>query len=689
MTTYNTGNPVGPDGSNDPRDLNDNAQVLDKLMNSPGETTPSRLGVDLYTWDGIRQNLAPLGKRYNNLTEANNAIESGEIANGAYFFVRPTVSDVLAYEYRNVSGVATLAGGLIYNGTFFNSIPRANLAQTFEFNGPIPGTTIASAVNDGNYYGSANGGYTDLPPQLPVNNAFQVKVSELSGNGRYKLQQIINFSSPGQVFSRFIDLQEGTSEPWSVPVIYDSSIITAMLANGSVTREKLADRYSFNGNVAAGAALTTAVKNGQYYGPANGGYPDLPAWFATNHAFTLDVLDMSGGGRFIQQEFIDFSSPTVRSIRVIDLQNNTVGAWGSQVPAANSITRSILVDRFNFNGSVTTGSFNALVKDGSYTAITASMTEVPPAPGSWFVEVINNNNDWCKQTATLLTDTSVVYSRIIRPAIGNYPAWKPAGSSSGSTVFAGKKIAFLGDSLTEQGTHPTKIAARLGATGLKMGFGGCRMGKHSNAGYDGMCMYNIAKAIGDNDFTALIAAAQQVYDESSNPKDDNRPQANLVASTDWTTVDYAVIAFGTNDFGGSNTANNVIGNVTDFTPDGSTFCGSVNYVINRLLTRNPKMRLVFISPIWRQKTPTAQEGIEGGSDVSPNLNGDYLLQFVDALSECCKQNHVEVWDGYRTSGIGQLTASAFILPMPDGLHPTADGYQLLADKEAAFLLSKF
>ncbi|HHQ6553300.1 TPA: SGNH/GDSL hydrolase family protein [Serratia fonticola] len=127
MTTNNTGNPVGPDGSGDPRDLKDNAQVLDKLINSTSETTPSRLGVDLYTWDGVRKNLSLLGKRYDDLTVANLAISSGEIPTGAYFFIRSASGDSIADEYQNIDGVATATGESYPTKEFVNTVNR--LAQ--------------------------------------------------------------------------------------------------------------------------------------------------------------------------------------------------------------------------------------------------------------------------------------------------------------------------------------------------------------------------------------------------------------------------------------------------------------------------------------------------------------------------------------------------------------------------------
>lgn len=51
MTTYNTGNPIG---SADPKDLYDNAENLDELVNSGTKTEhPDRLGTDRKTWHGM------------------------------------------------------------------------------------------------------------------------------------------------------------------------------------------------------------------------------------------------------------------------------------------------------------------------------------------------------------------------------------------------------------------------------------------------------------------------------------------------------------------------------------------------------------------------------------------------------------------------------------------------------------
>ncbi|MDY7531333.1 hypothetical protein RGV33_06535 [Pseudomonas sp. Bout1] len=50
---YETGNPVEPNGSTDPRDLRDNAQIIDKIVNSSDLTVLGRLGKVLKTMAGM------------------------------------------------------------------------------------------------------------------------------------------------------------------------------------------------------------------------------------------------------------------------------------------------------------------------------------------------------------------------------------------------------------------------------------------------------------------------------------------------------------------------------------------------------------------------------------------------------------------------------------------------------------
>ncbi|MFV3015260.1 hypothetical protein ACM9HO_06085, partial [Pseudomonas sp. KHB2.9] len=55
---FNTGNPVEPNGSTDPRDLSDNAAIIDKFSTSNDLTWPDRLGRVRKTLRGLGQQVA-------------------------------------------------------------------------------------------------------------------------------------------------------------------------------------------------------------------------------------------------------------------------------------------------------------------------------------------------------------------------------------------------------------------------------------------------------------------------------------------------------------------------------------------------------------------------------------------------------------------------------------------------------
>lgn len=106
MATTPTNKPIP---SEDVRDLKFNAGKIDEVVNSGSPTYKDRFGNDRYTVEGIRKTLSPLGKGYT-LAEANDAIASGEIINGAVFYVWSDDSFTIADEYKNVNGVATPTG---------------------------------------------------------------------------------------------------------------------------------------------------------------------------------------------------------------------------------------------------------------------------------------------------------------------------------------------------------------------------------------------------------------------------------------------------------------------------------------------------------------------------------------------------------------------------------------------------
>jgi hypothetical protein len=96
----------------------------------------------------------------------------------------------------------------------------------------------------------------------------------------------------------------------------------------------------------------------------------------------------------------------------------------------------------------------------------------------------------------------------------------------------------------------------------------------------------------------------------------------------------------------------------------ATFCGAMTKVAKMLLTRNPAMRIFWITPTWRSRIA----GAAGTEDVDyvPNSAGRYLYEYVDAMIATGKLLKTPVFDAYRFSGINKFNAAN---ELPDGLHP--------------------
>jgi lysophospholipase L1-like esterase len=90
-----------------------------------------------------------------------------------------------------------------------------------------------------------------------------------------------------------------------------------------------------------------------------------------------------------------------------------------------------------------------------------------------------------------------------------------------------------------------------------------------------------------------------------------------------------------------------------------------------------------VCPLWRSRIKSGD-----GLDVDSNqLNGTYLLDYVDALKTVSALNKIPSLDLYRTSGINKYNATTYL---SDGLHLTSvTGSQLMADKIAAALAATY
>ena len=238
----------------------------------------------------------------------------------------------------------------------------------------------------------------------------------------------------------------------------------------------------------------------------------------------------------------------------------------------------------------------------------------------------------------------------------------------------GIKGAMIGDSVVEFGNIPKLIAENTGAVVHKIGFGGCHLAERSDsADYNALGMVKISEAIKNDDFTAMGTSVTNLANLPT--PDDNSVAYNLLASLDFTKLDFLSIAFCTNDF----TGNKVIGSTGSI----NTFeiKGAINKIVENILSVYPHLRIVFFTPTHRF------HNTNDDSDTVPNGIGNYLIEYCDAIVDEAELNHLPTFNRYRSGGLNKY--NHFLYFDTDNVHPNDFGDKFIAERDSAFLTSIF
>ena len=131
-------------------------------------------------------------------------------------------------------------------------------------------------------------------------------------------------------------------------------------------------------------------------------------------------------------------------------------------------------------------------------------------------------------------------------------------------------------------------------------------------------------------------------------------------------ADLIVVFGGTNDYGHGDAE---FGDTNS--RDRYTFCGALNCLIETLKANFPKSKLVFMTPIHRE------------NETIPCAEGKKTLpEYVEAMREIFKNHNVAVIDLFELNPIDVTNKEL----LPDGLHPSDKGHEILAEVVAKELL---
>ena len=213
----------------------------------------------------------------------------------------------------------------------------------------------------------------------------------------------------------------------------------------------------------------------------------------------------------------------------------------------------------------------------------------------------------------------------------------------------GKKINFLGDSITEGHLTSDKKYIYMNVLKEKVGLAEAR-----NYG------------VGGTKIARLPVVTDHPYDQDF----------NLRAVEMDKDADAVVVFGGTNDFGHGTIQ---IGEMQD--RDVHTFYGALHTLCLYLIKTYVGKPIVFMTPIHRlNEMLDHNKRVEDGIETARPL-----LDFVKAIREVCEFYSIPVLDLYTESGMyGQVWAWCEG-HMPDGLHPNDAGHAIIAHKLQKFL----
>lgn len=212
----------------------------------------------------------------------------------------------------------------------------------------------------------------------------------------------------------------------------------------------------------------------------------------------------------------------------------------------------------------------------------------------------------------------------------------------------GKRIAFLGDSITEgvgassEDTCYVSVFRKLtGAEVYNFGICGTRIAVQRN------------KTEAKPDFDRYFAS-----------RIDELPEK----------LDYVVVFGGTNDFGHGDAP---LGKFGDDTPE--TFYGALRQLYVKLYEKYPTARIISVLPLHR-----SSEDDTGFNEYGVARRGS-LRDYVNAIRLTAEKFSVPVVDLFATANIQPQIEAVRRIFMPDGLHPSDLGHQRIAETLVRFL----
>lgn len=420
------------------------------------------------------------------------------------------------------------------------------------------------------------------------------------------------------------------------------------LADGSISARKLTKDYTYRGSYPEGN-LNRLVESGVYEVAATvEGVPHYGEDMGETRL--LEVIRYGTDGKYIIQRvyYKEYSSEVrpyferkglFQKLSILDFVAHF------EISEVNKVESDLLGDRYNNRGKLSEGDLFLDTKaDGNY--LCESTVKNLPTTDKYLVNVrtFDNRKEYEAKRADI--NGCITYScyeyydsnhALIRTDWFN-------STNVSKSKFDGKAIHIFGDG----------ISYGLGSTDIL------------HTAYPSI----LNKKYGYRVFNHALSDAT-----AGNYGDDIFKQSSLLTQIDTATgltVEdeiYVLIFIGAEDYRSGMAP---IGN--DDNENDTTFKGSLNLAIKKLLTKAPSAKVMLVSPIFRSSTEPGDD-----LDCDTNLvNDKYLRDFANAMSDIGKVNHIPCLDLFDECMINKYNSKIYL--NKDGVYPSDKGHAMIAEK---------
>lgn len=448
--------------------------------------------------------------------------------------------------------------------------------------------------------------------------------------------------------SDILDAMTGKTQV-SIPSVPTGGWTGDDLANASIGALKLKKNYNFRGNyVDTGGNVNRLVESGYYEVASN--VPGLPHYGDDESETRLvQVIRYGEDDKWIvQRVFYKEESDEVRPWfeRKGLFAKLSILEWipHFEVTTANKVASDMLGDHYNNRGKLTEGSLFDVKIDGNWLC-EPTVTNLP-TEDRYLVNIRTFDNR--KEYEAKLADVNGCVT---------YTCYEYYNSNGGlirtdwfnstnilKSKFDGKTLHIFGDG----------ISYGLGCTDVL------------TKSYTSILHKKYGWIISNH---ALADATAGNYDDEIFKQSSLLTQID--SSTGLATEDevYIMVFIGAEDYRSGMAPIGIDQDKSD-----TTFKGSLNSAIEKLQTKCPNAKIMFVTPIFRSST-------EPGDDLDCDtniVNDKYLYEFADAMESVARYNHIPCLNLFYECMINKYNSGVFL--NNDGVYPSDKGHAMIAEK---------